>query len=883
MNPTIRKLLGGEVENRMLPFFWQHGEDETTLRDYMRAIRDTNCGAVCVESRPHPDFCGPLWWRDMDIILDEAKNRGMKVWILDDSHFPSGYANGALKTAPAELCRQSIYCQKVSTCGGERIKINVEKYIHPRFKPSPIERFMLKPMRKFDDDRLLSVVAIRTDGHEQPTDLTGEVSGGRLDWKAPSGQWNIWLCCLTRNLGPHREYINMLDRESCRLFIDSVYEPHLLHYGEEFGKTIAGFFSDEPELGNFHLWQGNNLFGTDQDLPWGRAMPAELSKRIGEEWPRLIPLLWENGAKEGLTARVRYAYMDSVTRLVESNFSWQIGDWCRSHGTQYIGHVIEDNNQHARTGASLGHFFRGLSGQDMAGIDVIANQVMPQAEDQTEKPERDSEFYHYALGRLGSSLAAIDPIKGGRAFCEIFGNYGWGAGVQLQKYLADHFMVRGINYFVPHAFNPRKFPDPDCPPHFYAGGHDAQIRHFGRLMLYMNRICNLTSGGSRPTPVAILYHAEAEWTGKAMLMQKPARILEEHQIDFDFIPADVFADTERYRTRIGEGLKVNTQDYKVLLVPAAQFITGTTATAIARLRAAGFPVAFLESLPEGVCDGGQDLLAEVRRCSVVPLSGLLAYLGSIPFPRVVPEPASDRLRVLHYRHGNDIFLLVNEGATAYNGVVRLPSQGGCYSYDAWDNRLERLAATADSECTRVSISIQPRHSSIVVFDSIDDSSLSDPVEPCGPPVVLHEAWRRSCCRGIDYPHFGRAKAVRIPDDLAREKPWFSGYARYENSFKAGKDERIALSINDAAEGVEVFVNGVSVGLQIVPPYVFDLSPHLREGTNDIAVEVASCLARQASLYPMVRLVSRFANDNPPSRSGLTGEIKLYRLGKETRM
>lgn len=51
-----------------------------------------NCGirAVCLESRPHPDFVGEGWWKDLDIIMEEARNRQMRVWVLDDSHFPTG-------------------------------------------------------------------------------------------------------------------------------------------------------------------------------------------------------------------------------------------------------------------------------------------------------------------------------------------------------------------------------------------------------------------------------------------------------------------------------------------------------------------------------------------------------------------------------------------------------------------------------------------------------------------------------------------------------------------------------------------------------------------------------------------------------------------------
>lgn len=46
----------------------------------------------------------------------------------------------------------------------------------------------------------------------------------------------------------------MTDPESCKVLLDAVYEPHWKHYAADFGKTIAGFFSDEPELGNAELY-----------------------------------------------------------------------------------------------------------------------------------------------------------------------------------------------------------------------------------------------------------------------------------------------------------------------------------------------------------------------------------------------------------------------------------------------------------------------------------------------------------------------------------------------------------------------------------------------------------------------------------------------------
>lgn len=129
MNSKIRDLLNGKGENYILPFFWQHGEDESTLRKYMDVIQRSNIGAVCVESRPHPDFCGPQWWHDMDIILDEACRRGMQVWILDDSHFPTGYANGALKDAPEELCRQFLLHKSIHINGGKSFSLDIARFL----------------------------------------------------------------------------------------------------------------------------------------------------------------------------------------------------------------------------------------------------------------------------------------------------------------------------------------------------------------------------------------------------------------------------------------------------------------------------------------------------------------------------------------------------------------------------------------------------------------------------------------------------------------------------------------------------------------------------------------------------------------------------------
>ena len=80
---------------------------------------------------------------------------------------------------------------------------------------------------------------------------------------------------------------------------------------EEFGKTIAGFFSDEPELGNGVYFNDEIGMGTDHDFPWSRELGRRrCPQTLGSDWKTLLPLLWDNDTDPKLRAQVRYRYMD---------------------------------------------------------------------------------------------------------------------------------------------------------------------------------------------------------------------------------------------------------------------------------------------------------------------------------------------------------------------------------------------------------------------------------------------------------------------------------------------------------------------------------------------------------------------------------------------
>ena len=107
--------------------------------------------------------------------------------------------------------------------------------------------------------------------------------------------------------------------------------------------------------------------------------------------------------------------------------------------------------------------------------------------------------------------------------------------------------------------------------------------------------------------------------------------------------------------------------------------------------------------------------------------------------------------------------------------------------------------------------------------------------------------------------------MKIPDDLAEEWPDFSGFVRYENQIVWEKGTRFLLEIQNASEGVEVFVNNVSAGIQVAPPFRYDLTDFMKGGENEIAIEAATTLERE--MYARTR-----KGQEPTCGSGITGLI-----------
>ncbi len=892
----IEQVLQGKAENYILPFFWQHGEDESVLRDYMRAIYEANIRAVCVESRPHPDFVGETWWRDMDIILDEASQRDMKVWILDDSHFPTGFANGAVKTAPRELKHQYMVSRTLEMAGPVcAAEFDLNTYMQPQPLPPWIPQPPKDPSDDFSDDKLVRILACPILPGEtlgQPLDLTACVQDDIVRFDLPEGYFRIYVVYLTRNARGRNDYINFMDQESCRLLIDAVYEPHYAHYAPYFGSVIAGFFSDEPPIGNT---EGYNLVGPigtpGQSLPWSRAAADRFTEFFGSaDWSLYTPYLWADAEDTWMQAKVRTAYMDMVSTLVAECFSAQNGAWCEAHGIEYIGHMLEDCDMHVAMGPSMGHFFRGLSGQHMAGVDNIGGQVTIGGQNvprhDTPNTLDEAGFYQYMIGKMAASHAAIDPKKRGRAMCENFGAYGWSSGPKEQKFMLDHYMARGVNYYVPHAFTPAPFPDPDCPPHFYAHGENPTYRAFGVLMAYANRVCSLINDGTPHPDVALLYNAESVWAGGGDSQIPVCRALGEAQIDFHIIPSDVFENNTYPCALQKDGLHVNGIVYKALLVSGCQAIDPISADMILKMRQQGFHVFFIDRRPELVIGAAaEDELrwnTQSKDLPVVPLQELAVRLKTVLQPESLILPQDPLMTTYHYElEGVSEWLVLNEHpGTTFAGTISLNGTGVPLRYDPWENRLEQVAYTVQDGRTLCGLSVDPL--ALVILLLLPDEAAAAALLPQMP----HGALTPLC----EIPQFtvGRIESKayenkKEPDHLAVIQapytgmqilyPDFAGYYVYETEVESLPTAPLFLEADAAYECMEVFWNGQSLGTRVQAPYHFRIPMEIVHASNKLRIEVATLAERKVHAIAPDQIRS-MSQERPLSATGLVGRVQI---------
>lgn len=857
---VIKKLLNKKYDNHLFPFLWLHGESEKVIKEYIKKINETGIGAVCIESRPHPNYLQDKWWEDVEIVLKECKKRNMKVWFFDDQHFPTGYAGGALENGEnKELTKLFLAESQLDFVGpqdGSSIMINWAAGNRPHImsvgKESDVDINDIDTKNK-----IVAVLAAPQKGYRQIDEgkiinLANQVKDGVLYWDIPKGDWTIIILYTTHDGGEQatKGYLNPLLAKATDLLLKNVYQKHYDHFASEFGKTIAGFFSDEPRFGNI---KGPNaqIGKVNMALPWIDGMEKMIEDRLDNESSLNVidnlPLLFSGSSPKA--HEIQYLYMDLVSRLYSNNFSMRIGKWCRKHNVKYIGHVIEDNNAHARLGYGAGHFFRSMAGQDMAGIDVVLHQLLPEHNNgyfnSMTSTGWDGEFFHYDLAEMGTSLGRLDPSKHGNTMCEIFGAFGWSEDITFMKWLADHMLVRGVNYFVPHAFSLKEYPDPDCPPHFYAHGNNPQYVGMKPLVSYMNRVSNIFSNGTHVCNTAVLYHGEAEWSGKRMLDQKVTRKLVENQIGFEIVPSEYI---ENLNSVQKGKFSINSISFSTLIIPFSERLPKKLIERICQLNDKGVKIVFINELPSGISDDlNNEALIEKLNLSFSPinLDDIISYLKGRDAISLRQKNRTPWLRYYCYKHSDGlVYMFFNENTKKSIKTYISINGKNLKIYDPINNSV----MDAEIENNDIFLNLEPAESCIIFESKVKDDS-KNIICSKSTENISDNNWKikfdgKGLLHGTsDYLDTEGLPILGLGDKYSD----FAGKITYSTDIFISK-QKYLLRLEGCRGIIAVYLNNQYVGTKIGTPYSFDLSPYLVEGKNKLNITWISSLGRYQRDY-----------------------------------
>lgn len=141
----------------------------------------------------------------------EAKARNMRVWLLDDKSFPTGYANNYIASHP-EL-------------RAVRARVEIRDFVGPQTDVALVPSVMWG-----NEESLISVVAYQR--AENGNKVTGKgipllpkLKDGLIWWDIPAGNWRVYYIIRTYRspLERKKNYIDMMSEESCRAMLSALF------------------------------------------------------------------------------------------------------------------------------------------------------------------------------------------------------------------------------------------------------------------------------------------------------------------------------------------------------------------------------------------------------------------------------------------------------------------------------------------------------------------------------------------------------------------------------------------------------------------------------------------------------------------------------------
>jgi hypothetical protein len=711
------------------PYYGLNGlvDREVLARDLDKAVQ-LGFHAVTVQpGRGNKEaYLSPEYFQMFKVLVEEAKKRDLRVWIIDDAGYPSGFAGGLITSQKPELRMQALtVAQTLPVKGGETLR----QAVGPD-----------------------TVAASATNAAGERVAVP--IAGGAIAWTAPAGaDWTVRVVDHVFRTSPTASATNLTHQKDTTQSVEDYMDPaatmawiQFTHEGyykampEEFGKTIVGFRGDEPDY---------SIAG----LPWTPKFFDRFAQVKGYDVrPYVAAMLMASGGRgetpvklTDVELRAKADYYDVFSQMFAAGFFQVQGEWCAAHGVEYQVHLNHEEME-MQLVRSEGDFMRDMKYVEVPGIDAIWHQIWTDT------------IADYP--RLASSAAHVYGHP--RSFTESFGAYRPAPDLAMARYVLNEQIVRGITLTEGMSYGASSAPTaaPAASAAAAAGASGVAAAPprprvpsamadpgWPALMDYIRRLTYVMAMGRPGAEVALYLPSSSLWLGDAasdVAYVSAERMLAERQIDFDIIGLDALATDLKAGPGVFETMSGN--KYRVVILPSLAVLSEVE---LARLRAfakGGGKVLFLGRTPALI---SRKTIMDARTATpedfawaTVETSAQLPPTptppgqppAAPPEPMVVPaaietalnavvgarevalDSADPALKVMTRRLKDaNVYLFFNENAQASEHTVTLKAAGK--TAEVWDPQtgtVAKAAATAVKGGVMVKVALEPYETELLV-------------------------------------------------------------------------------------------------------------------------------------------------------------------------
>ena len=529
------------IEMGILPFWFWNGEmDEKEMEWQLKEYKSKGICGTFIHGRfgESIGYLSDVWMEKVKFAVEKAKEIGIDLWIYDEMNWPSGTAYRQVPKNNPQLRQKYL----------ELVPLMVD---------GPLFTFL-----EATDDRYVNtgnskpIAAYACSDEEYQTgikkliDLTPNLSfNAVIPWEAPAGKWRL-LYFLEKEID---YYIDALNPESTRKFIEVTHEKYKNAVGKDFGTIVPGFYTDEPAMHYYHMGLDNLV------IPWTSKMFKIFRQRRGYDLKPYLPALYTTMGE--ITSKIRYDFWRTLTEQYSESYYKQIRDWCEANGVLFTGHLLGEEwlRVHARC---EGNIFKHLKHFHITGVDHLYPKIGTESE-----PDQ-----HVAL-KLASSAAHYYGST--RLLCESMGGTYWDCSLERMKWIANWEYVLGVTIFNNHGYHysiegERKR---DWPPsQFY---HHTWWKYYDKFTTYMSRLGHILSGGKHVAKVLMLYPINSIWTNYIPQSRNDignviefdfnyiTDVLLRLHFDFDYTDEDILSEATVNKGKI----KIGDEEFELLILP----------------------------------------------------------------------------------------------------------------------------------------------------------------------------------------------------------------------------------------------------------------------------------------------------------------------------